>query len=41
MRDELQKRCQLFIENRDIVKYAFGWESAYIYPLCASLYTIK
>lgn len=41
MRDELQKRCQLFIQNRDIVKNAFGWESYYIYPLCASLFTIR
>ena len=41
MRDTLQKRCDLFIENRDIIKSAFRWKSTYIYPLCASLYSSK
>ena len=38
MRTELLERCRLFIENRDIIKAEFSWESAYIYPLCASLF---
>lgn len=41
MREALQKRCDLFIRNRDIIKSEFGWENAYIYPLCASLLTAK
>jgi len=41
MIEELQKRCDLFIENRDSIKAAFKWDSAYIYPLCAFIYTAK
>lgn len=41
MRATLQKRCDLFINNRDIIKSAFKWESAYIYPLCASIISSK
>lgn len=37
MREELKKRCELFIENRDIIKSISGWESAYVYPLCAGI----
>ncbi len=25
MRGTLQSRCELFVENRDIIKSAFGW----------------
>ena len=35
----LQKRCELFIQNRDAIKKDFGWESIYIYPLCAAIFT--
>ena len=41
MRSELLNRCQLFILNRDVIKGEFSWESAYIYPLCASLFTAQ
>ena len=41
LRDSLQKRCDLFIHNRDTIKSAFGWESAYMYPLCANIYSSK
>lgn len=41
MRDTLQNRCELFVENRDIIKSAFGWENSYLYPLCASLYAVQ
>ena len=41
MIEALHKRCDLFIENRDSIKAAFRWDSAYIYPLCAWLYTAK
>ena len=35
MREELRKRCELFVENRDIIKSVFAWESAYVYPMCS------
>lgn len=41
MRSELQKRCELFIANRNTIKSEFSWETAYIYPLCAGLFTAK
>lgn len=41
MKVELQRRCEMFIANRDIIKAEFGWETAYIYPLCAGLFTAK
>lgn len=41
MREALQNRCNLFVANRDIIKSAFGWESTYIYPLCANMYASK
>lgn len=41
MREELRKRCELFVENRDIMKSAFGWESAYVYPMCAGILTSR
>lgn len=41
MRDSLQERCSLFVKNRNTIKSSFGWESAYIYPLCASIVTAK
>ena len=41
MNDKIKANCQLFIENRDRIKGEFPWESAYMYPLCAALYTAK
>ncbi len=41
MKTELQNRCELFILNRDIIKAEFGWETSYIYPLCAEMFTAK
>ena len=41
MLSTLQERCELFIQNRDAVKSAFGWENTYIYPICASIFTSK
>ena len=35
----LQTLCEDFIRNRDTVKAAFRWESSYIYPVCASIFT--
>lgn len=41
MRTTLQKRCELFINNRDIIKSEFKWESRYIHPLCSSIFSSK
>jgi len=41
MRETLQQRCNLFIQNRDAIKAAFKWENTYIYPLCASIYSSR
>ena len=41
MREELRKRCELFVENRDIIKSAFAWESAYVYPMCSGILTAR
>lgn len=39
MRETLSAICENFIDNRDRIKGAFGWESAYIYPVCAAVFT--
>lgn len=41
MKIELKRRLEMFIANRDIIKSEFPWEVAYIYPLCAGLFTVK
>ena len=41
MKETLKQRCELFIQNRDIIKSEFGWQSTYMYPLCANIYTSK
>lgn len=41
MRDSLRARCELFVENRDIMKASFRWENALLFPLCAGIYTGK
>lgn len=41
MNEILTRRCDLFIRNRDKIKVNFGWENAYMYPLCASIFTEK
>lgn len=39
MRDTLTALCNTFIENRDTIKSSFGWENAYMYPVCAAIFT--
>lgn len=39
MNQELQKRCELFVENRNILEKKFVWDSAMIMPVCAMLHT--
>ena len=41
MRASLSALCDSFIENRDIVKSTFAWESAYLYPVCAAIFLDK
>ena len=41
MRESLKARCELFIENRDVIKSSFTWQSNYLYPLCSSILTSK
>ena len=41
MRSTLAGLCSKFIENRDIVKSAFIWDSSYMYPICAAIITDK
>ncbi|MGN0324073.1 MAG: DUF4003 family protein [Oliverpabstia sp.] len=41
MRTSLATLCGNFIENRDIVKSVFSWESSYLYPVCAAIFTDK
>lgn len=41
MNDTLKQRCKLFMSNRDIIKENFGWESIYMYPLCANIFVTK
>lgn len=38
MRDTLALLCKNFIDNRNALKSAFGWESEYIYPVCACVF---
>ncbi len=41
MRASLSGLCGRFIENRDIVKSTFPWDSSYMYPVCAAIITDK
>ena len=41
MRESLEQLCHEFILNRDAVKSAFPWESAYLYPVCATIFCEK
>lgn len=41
MRQDLTLLCEKFIDNRDRIKAGFAWDSAYIYPVCAAIFTDK
>lgn len=41
MRATLAAQCSRFIENRDIVKSTFKWDSSYMYPICAAIIADK
>lgn len=39
MKNSLEVLCNDFIRNRDQIKEVFGWEDAYMYPVCAMVFT--
>ena len=39
MRPSLTQLCAGFIENRDALRATLSWESAYLYPVCAAIFT--
>lgn len=41
MRESLSALCGSFIKNRNVIKSAFGWESPYLYPVCAVIFMDK
>jgi hypothetical protein len=41
MNASLKNICDLFIVNRDRIKKEFRWQSSYIYPVCAAIFTDK
>lgn len=41
MRESLNEKCRLFIENRDVIKSAFPMENSYMYAICASYFMNK
>ncbi len=41
MEQSLKTRCEKFIQNRDVIKSTFIWESTYVYPVCAAIFTDK
>lgn len=41
MRDSLQRLCEDFVENRDLLRKKFKWENSYIYPVCANIFCAR
>lgn len=41
MEKELKDLCKSFIKNKDLIKGTIGWQSPYIYPICAAMYVDK
>ena len=41
MKETLEKRCQAFIESRDVLKKTFRMESSYLYPVCANIFCAR
>ena len=37
MREELQKRCDIFLKNREMVAEIFAWNNAHLHPVCAGI----
>lgn len=41
MRDSLQRLCEEFIANRDLIRKKFKWGNSYLYPVCASIFCAR
>ena len=41
MRDSLQRLCEDFIVNRDLLRKKFKWENSYLYPVCAGIFCAR
>ena len=41
MNPNLQLLCDQFIQNRDIIKESFAWDSSLIFPACATIFMEK
>lgn len=41
MKESLQKRCELFLENQEKLRRMFRWESSYMHPLCAAILSAR
>lgn len=41
MNSTLQIRCESFIQNKEVIKKTLSWESTYIYPISAAIFTEK
>ena len=41
MRDSLQRLCEHFVANRDVLKSKFKLENSYLYPVCASIFCAR
>ncbi len=41
MEQQLQERCQLFVENKNALDKGFTWDTAIIMPVCAMLHAQK
>ena len=38
MNQELQRRCELFVDNKNVLDKKFVWDNAMIMPVCAMLH---
>ena len=41
MKESTENRCRQFIRNKEKIRKKFRWESYYIYPLCAAIFTME
>ena len=41
MRDSLQRLCDEFVANRNVIKSKFKFENSYLYPVCASIFCAR
>ena len=41
MKESTENRCRQFIKNKEVIRKEFSWESTYMYPLCAAIFTMN